>query len=99
MNEIESLDMRGLTLDERKEFLIWYESEFLKIKIKSQIEYEIERTKLLNEARINHPETFSDEDDEIDEIVFKPNPNINIKIPTQPSAREPGYVQISGTVN
>lgn len=42
MNEIESLDMRGLTLDERKDFLIWYELEFLKIKIKSEIEYDNE---------------------------------------------------------
>jgi len=48
MDKIESLDMRGLTLDERKDFLIWYESEFLNIKIKSEIEYEIYRTKLLS---------------------------------------------------
>ena len=100
MNEIESLDMRGLTLDERKEFLIWYESEFLNIKIKSEIEYEIERTKLLNEARINHPEVFSDEvNNVIDEVEFIPNPKINIKISGHASTREPGYAQISGTLN
>ena len=100
MNEIESLDMRGLTLDERKEFLIWYESEFLNIKIKSEIEYEIERTRLLNEARINHPEVFSDEvNNVIDEVEFIPNPKINIKISGHASTREPGYAQISGTLN
>jgi len=103
MNEIESLDMRGLTLDERKDFLIWYELEFLKIKIKSEIEYEIERTKLINEAKINHPEVFSDEVnnevDGIDEVEFIPNPKINIKISGHASTREPGYAQISGTLN
>ena len=100
MDKIESLDMRGLTLDERKDFLIWYESEFLNIKIKSEIEYEIYRTKLLNEAKQNHPEVFSDEeDDEVDEVEFIPNPKINIKISGHASTREPGYAQISGTLN
>lgn len=99
-NEIESLDMWGLTLDERKEFLIWYESEFLNIKIKSEIEYEIERTRLFNEARINHPEVFSDEvNNVIDEVEFIPNPKINIKISGHASTRETGYAQISGTLN
>ena len=97
MDKIESLDMRGLTLDERKDFLIWYESEFLNIKIKSEIEYEIYRTKLLNEAKQNHPEVFSDEED--DEVEFIPNPKINIKISGHASTREPGYAQISGTLN
>lgn len=97
MEKIKYLDMSGLTLDERKQFLIWYESEFLKIKIKSEIEYEIERSKLLNEARQNYPEIFIDEID--DEIEFIPNPKINIKISGHASAREPGYAQISGTLN
>ena len=97
MDKIESLDMRGLTLDERKDFLIWYESEFLNIKIKSEIEYEIYRTKLLNEAKQNHPEVFSDEED--DEVEFIPNPKINIKISGHASTSEPGYAQISGTLN
>jgi hypothetical protein len=78
MDKIESLDMRGLTLDERKDFLIWYESEFLNIKIKSEIENAIYRTKLFNEAEQNHPDVFSDEEDD---------------------EREPGYAQISGTLN
>lgn len=99
MNEIESLDMRGLTLDERKTFLIWYESEFLKIKIKSEIESQIERIKLLSEAEINHPEVFSDEVDEIDEVEYIPNPKINIKISGHASTKEPGYAQISGTLS
>lgn len=100
MDKIEYLDMRGLTLDERKDFLIWYESEFLNIKIKSEIEYEIYRTKLLNEAKQNHPEVFSDEEDyEVDEVEFIPNPKINIKISGHTSTREPGYAQISGTLN
>ena len=97
MEKIEFLDMRGLTLDERKQFLIWYESEFLKIKIKSEIEYEIEREIHLNEVKLKHPELFVDEID--DEIEFVPNPKINIKISGQASAREPGYAQISGTLN
>ena len=96
MNEIESLDMRGLTLDERKTFLIWYESEFFKIKIKSEIESQIERIKLLSEAEINHPEVFSDE---VDEVEYIPNPKINIKISGHASTKEPGYAQISGTLS
>jgi hypothetical protein len=43
---------------------------------------------------------FSDEeDDEVDEVEFIPNPNINIKISGHASTREPGYAQISGTLN
>lgn len=101
MDEIESLDMRGLTLDERKDFLMWYESEFLKIKIKSEMECEIEWTKLFNEAKEKYPDLFIDEINEKvdDEIEFIPNPKINLKISGHPSAREPGYVQISGTLN
>ena len=100
MDKIESLDMRGLTLDERKDFLIWYELEFLNIKIKSENESEIYRATLFNETKKNHPELFSDEEDEeVDEVEFIPNPNINIKISGHASTREPGYAQISGTLN
>jgi len=100
MDKIESLDMRGLTLDERKDFLIWYESEFLNVKIKSEIENAIYRTKLFNEAEQNHPDVFGDEEDhEVDEVEFIPNPKINIKISGHASTREPGYAQISGTLN
>ncbi len=94
MDEIASLDMRGLTLDERKELLRWYVTEFEKIKTESEIENMIERHKLLEEVEQNHPEIFEDDEEFAEEYV--PDPKINIKTTSRPSANE--YAQISGTL-
>lgn len=94
MDEVESLDMSGLTLDERKELLVWYVTEFKKIQIKAEMENMIERQKLLEEVEQSHPEIFEEEEEFEEEYL--PDPKINIKISGHPSAREPGYAQISG---
>ncbi len=94
MDEIASLDMRGLTLDERKELLRWYVTEFKKIKTKSEVENMIERHKLFEEVEQNHPEIFGDDEEFVEEYV--PDPKINIKTTSRPSANE--YAQISGTL-
>ena len=94
MDEIASLDMRGLTLDERKELLRWYVTEFEKIKTESEIENMIERHKLLEEVEQSHPEIFGDDEEFVEEYV--PDPKINIKTTSRPSANE--YAQISGTL-
>ena len=94
MDEIASLDMRGLTLDERKELLRWYVTEFKKIKTESEIENMIERHKLFEEVEQNHPEIFGDDEEFVEEYV--PDPKINIKTTSRPSANE--YAQISGTL-
>lgn len=92
MDEIASLDMRGLTLDERKELLRWYVTDLKKLQTRSEIEDMVEQHKLLEEAKQNHPEVF--EEDEEEEYV--PNPIVNIKTTSRPSANE--YTQISGTL-
>ena len=94
MDEIASLDMRGLTLDERKDLLRWYVTDLKKLQTKSEIEDMIEQHELLEVAKQNHPEVFEDDEEFVEEYV--PDPKINIKTTSRPSANE--YAQISGTL-